>query len=1161
MADTWNHKTIITPDDALYIDGELIVKGNIVQIETTQIVNRLESNTLIINSDGSQGDDGRYAIPQLALKYNHASKIWPDDDGPYGWGLMYYRADDTNNADDAGLGYMRFETMGYPVNGAIQIQKIHTMPPDNTASSSNIAILEGNAWSGTACAAYAMTSAVTFEVQSADNNGYKDIVPVSDSFINANDTVILNLNLDATGVTPDIYGADTGTTNRIDVDAKGRITNVVNRPIEITFDQVTGGNITANVSNVVYDIFSAGTGLSYTGSAGTPQGEYYISDTTVTAGNYGQADSTVNFTVNAQGQLTQSNNVLIDILSSQISDFESAVETLFTVSTVTDGTSWTASDLIYNSGVFTYTTPTRSEIRNTISASGDLNYDNVTGIISLNNTLAQDLTFTGLVDLSGATVPGFTITGNLDVLGNLNAVAKEDLYVRDSNIYMNVGNAVQDSHIVIDRSSVPGPDSFIRWDSTAKQWSHNDGINEWILVRDTDDIAEGTANLWYTSERANADTTNLLVAGDGIEFQTVSTPSNPAALSILADLGTDLIFDVSGQIDIATNVVTTDRNFDITSQYDFTNGTLIIPEGTQSINGYIYTDIASTEAFIHLNGVNIPITPSVDFGRVDNGEGVIASGAIEVYAGTVINPIGPANANIAIMRGLKGGANVTITYDTDPATQGNVILIDSEGLNTQGVRSAFTATNNGGFGSLNYTELTGNFDYTGVSIQEIRNQISGIGLIGYDGSTGEISTSADNYSDWKFVTDNGIGQQETVNSQDSVTFAGGSGISVVNTGKVVTIVNTNTSSDITEVIAGSGLGGGGTSGSVTINVGAGTGISVAADTVSVSGLTVAEFSGAAIQTSLEGFVNSDTVLMTAAAVDARIQTYGSGTVSSVDTTGTVNGITLTGGPITSSGTITLGGTLGGIVLSQLSPAAILTSGESFLDTDTAVLTAAATDDRILSYGYTTNIGDITGVGAGAGLTGGGNSGSVTLNIGAGTGVTVNANDVEIGQDVATTADVSFGSVTTTELTTGSNSTPGTITGDWSLTAGSTLTSTYADLAERYVADKYYQPGTVLVIGGEAEVTACHSFMDIRVAGIISANPAFAMNEDLTEGTMIALKGRVPVKVSGEVRKGDLLVTAEEVGCATSAQTDNVPPTAVIGIALKDSEMGWTEVKV
>ena len=86
-------------------------------------------------------------------------------------------------------------------------------------------------------------------------------------------------------------------------------------------------------------------------------------------------------------------------------------------------------------------------------------------------------------------------------------------------------------------------------------------------------------------------------------------------------------------------------------------------------------------------------------------------------------------------------------------------------------------------------------------------------------------------------------------------------------------------------------------------------------------------------------------------------------------------------------------------------------------------------------------------------------------------------------------------------------------------------------------------------------------MSKRVAGVVSANPAFVMNEALSGGVLVALKGRVPVRVSGQVKKGDLLVTADELGCATSAQTDDVPPTAVVGIALKDSEMGWTEVKV
>ncbi len=80
MADTWNHKTVISPDDVLYIDGELVIRGNVTQIETTQTINRLESDTFIINADGSQGDNGEYAVPQLVLKYDS-----PGQDA-LGWG-------------------------------------------------------------------------------------------------------------------------------------------------------------------------------------------------------------------------------------------------------------------------------------------------------------------------------------------------------------------------------------------------------------------------------------------------------------------------------------------------------------------------------------------------------------------------------------------------------------------------------------------------------------------------------------------------------------------------------------------------------------------------------------------------------------------------------------------------------------------------------------------------------------------------------------------------------------------------------------------------------------------------------------------------------------------------------------------------------------------
>ena len=104
--------------------------------------------------------------------------------------------------------------------------------------------------------------------------------------------------------------------------------------------------------------------------------------------------------------------------------------------------------------------------------------------------------------------------------------------------------------------------------------------------------------------------------------------------------------------------------------------------------------------------------------------------------------------------------------------------------------------------------------------------------------------------------------------------------------------------------------------------------------------------------------------MTSAAINDRIESFGysttTGTVTSVGTTGTVNGITLTG-TVTSSGNLTLGGTLGSITVSQLAGSALTTSAESFADNDTTLMTSAAINDRIESFGYTTNTGDITGV--------------------------------------------------------------------------------------------------------------------------------------------------------------------------------------------------------
>jgi len=97
--------------------------------------------------------------------------------------------------------------------------------------------------------------------------------------------------------------------------------------------------------------------------------------------------------------------------------------------------------------------------------------------------------------------------------------------------------------------------------------------------------------------------------------------------------------------------------------------------------------------------------------------------------------------------------------------------------------------------------------------------------------------------------------------------------------------------------------------------------------------------------------------------------------------------------------------------------------------------------------------------------------------------------------------------------------------------GTATNAQYADLAEKYDADDNYPPGTVVVFGGQAEITASTGFADPSVAGVISEKPAYLMNSEGL-GLPVALRGKVPVFVNGPVRKGDLLVT-DANGCARS----------------------------
>jgi hypothetical protein len=109
---------------------------------------------------------------------------------------------------------------------------------------------------------------------------------------------------------------------------------------------------------------------------------------------------------------------------------------------------------------------------------------------------------------------------------------------------------------------------------------------------------------------------------------------------------------------------------------------------------------------------------------------------------------------------------------------------------------------------------------------------------------------------------------------------------------------------------------------------------------------------------------------------------------------------------------------------------------------------------------------------------------------------------------------------------------------------------YADLAEMYCADQIIEPGTVVCFGGENEVTVCDRDASKRVAGVVSTNPSYIMNAGLSGEYVVAvaLTGRVPTRVTGTIRKGDMMVST---GDGRARAESNPAVGSVIGKALAD----------
>lgn len=280
------------------------------------------------------------------------------------------------------------------------------------------------------------------------------------------------------------------------------------------------------------------------------------------------------------------------------------------------------------------------------------------------------------------------------------------------------------------------------------------------------------------------------------------------------------------------------------------------------------------------------------------------------------------------------------------------------------------------------------------------------------------------------------------------------------------------------------------------------------------------------------------------------------TTAGVDVTGNVSAgnLNITGG-IVDTGALT-------IVTGSNGNVAITPNGTGILTVSTATSVTGNVDGgNIRTTGLISATGNITG----GNVLGGANVNATTH-----TGATVSVTGNITGGNVLTSVlFVNTGNTTGAAIVNSGGNGVGNIgsaTGFFNIAHVRATSAQYADLAEMYVADADYAPGTVLEFGGSREVTITSVTHSTLVAGIVSTNPSYLMNSTQAGEHVVpvALTGRVPCRVVGIINKGDRLVASDQPGVATALNTIFYQPGCIIGKALEDyssSEVGEIEVAV
>ena len=890
---------------------------------------------------------------------------------------------------------------------------------------------------------------------------------------------------------------DAAGTLTLDADLAGDITGV------IAGDGLTGGGTAGDVTlNVV-----GGTGITANAN------DIAITNTGVTAATYGTASQTPTFTVNAQGQLTAASQQAISITASQVSDFNEALEDRIGSGFIVGGSNITVTyDDAGNS--FTIDADQSGDVESVIAGNG-LTGGGSSGDLTLN------------------VVGGDGITANAD------DIAVDSTVVRTTGAQSIAGEKTFSNNVVLGADLITGGNRITHASSGTVSFLD---FTKTLFSETNHTVLSSVKSIDFFLDANGGD------SGQAFRIFNNTNPDGSVTES-------NYIFKVSenGNVDITGNLTVSDAYTLPTS--DGTNNQVLSTDG----NGVIsFTDVSAIGGTItgvtagnglSGGGVAGTVTLDLDFSELDDMTGtmdntdefiILDSGTGEKRKAaneiglSVFNNDSGFTTNVGDITGVTAGFGLS-----GGGTTGTVSLA----LANADVRGLFSAG-----GDLSYNSSTGQFSFTNDA-GDIESVTAGVGLSG-GGTSGAVSLAVD-------LNELSSG---TINvTSDRIPF-----IDATDNG-----TKKETVGNFIAAVAGTGLD---ATGGVLSTDSLGH-----FSTSDLSEGTNLYFSNARVQAVSINNVSEDTTPQLGGNLDVNgnnilfgdnekavfgdgpdLEIYHDGTDSYIDDVGEGSIFIRSGTTYfqNSSGTKTSIQTNSGAgqsfyfnnnkTLETVDGGAKVTGNlevtGNFVTADTDNLSEGSTN---LYYTVARANSAID-----ARVT---NSFVDALNVDADTVDSLHASSF-LRSDAADTHSGTITPNADNSIDLGSSSNR--YNEVYAVTFQGTATSAqYADLAENYLGDAVYEVGTVVEFGGSAEVTASSRESSPAVAGVVSTDPAYLMNAGL-EGdkiTTVALRGRVPCKVYGPVRKGDVLIASEKPGLAKAApfRGYQTPAACIVGKAISE----------